>query len=69
LYGSKIGIDDKEIDQRDLLADKAKTALDLIIKRAHDHDPNLTNEQVRVAIDHARYQLNAVLRIYLGRRE
>jgi hypothetical protein len=68
LYGSGIGIDSEILEELDETANEAKDALDLAIARAHDHDPNLSLEEVKLAIDLARFSLSEVLKIYEGHR-
>lgn len=69
LYGSGESIDEGIIDQLDITAHAAKQSLDLCIARAHDHDPSLTDDEVRLAIDQARFSLAKVLELYGACRE
>ena len=66
LYGSGAYFDEADIRQLDEAATTAKTALDLCIARAHDHDPELRTIEVELAIDHARFALLQVLKRYVG---
>jgi len=69
LYGSGELIDEGIIGQLDITAHAAKQSLDLCIARAHDHDPSLTVDEVRLAIDQARFSLAKVLELYSEYRE
>ncbi len=62
LYGSGERFGEKELTQLDTVADSAKGALDLIQDRAHRHDPTLKVEEVRLAIDAARWALVTILK-------
>jgi len=64
LYGSGENIDDGLIQRFDELADIAKISLDICIARAHEHDPSLTKEEVRLGIDQARNSLVQILELY-----
>jgi hypothetical protein len=63
-YGSGENTDDKTIQQLDELADITKNSLDLCIARAPEHDPSLTKDEVRLAIDQGRNALLHVLNQY-----
>lgn len=67
LYGSGEMLDKHEIGRLDQVAEEAKTSLDLAMARAHDHDPDLTERDVELAIDHARFWLLEVLKRYVMR--
>jgi len=67
LYGSGLGFEEDIIQQLDETAKDAKESLDLIINRAHNHDPDLTLNEVSNAIDFARFSLNEVLEIHLNK--
>lgn len=67
-YGSGENTDDKTIQQLDDLADITKNALDLCIARAHEHDPTLTKDEVRLVIDQGRNALLHLLNQYKGFR-
>jgi hypothetical protein len=64
LYGSGEGSDEDVIQKLDQLADIAKDTLDICIARAHEHDPSLTVDEVRLAIDQGRHALRRVLILY-----
>ena len=68
LYGTGIDLDEDELRRLDEAAEQAKIALDVSIARAHDHDPQLTKDEVELAIDHARFSLLEVLKRYSQRR-
>jgi hypothetical protein len=68
LIGSGEQMTDEQLSQLDLVAEAAKLALDLAISRGHNHDPELTEPEVRLAIDQARHWLLAVLKQYFIRR-
>ena len=61
LYRSGENTDEEALASLDKLADSAKSSLDLCIARAHDHDPELTRNEVLLAIDYARHALNHVM--------
>jgi len=61
LYGSGATTEQEALAQLDELAAGAKTSMDLIIARAHDHDPSVGETMVEQAIDHARFALVRVL--------
>ena len=67
-YGSGENVDEKLITRLNNQADIAKDSLDLIIGRAHDHDPSLDKDEVVIAIDQARFSLLNVLKAYLDYR-
>ncbi|MFV2045170.1 MAG: hypothetical protein ACC700_18290 [Anaerolineales bacterium] len=69
LYGSGESVDEGVIEQLDITAHAAKQSLDLCIARAHDHDPSLTDDEVRLAIDQARFSLAKVLELSHAYRE
>lgn len=68
LYGSGEMLDEREIERLNDAAERAKDSLDLAMARAHDHDPDLTEAEVELAIDHARFSLLQVLKRYSMRR-
>lgn len=68
LYGTGIDLDEDELRRLDEAAEQAKIALDVSIARAHDHDPQLTKDEVELAIDHARFSLLEILKRYSQRR-
>jgi hypothetical protein len=63
MYRSGEGFE-SNLQQMDKTANDAKEALDLAINRAHDHDPNLTPEEVKHSIDFARLMLNEVINFH-----
>lgn len=69
LYGSGEAIDDAVIEQLDITAYAAKQSLDLCIARAHEHDPSLTDDEGKLAIDQARFSLSKVLELFRVYRE
>ena len=62
LYGSGEMLNEFDTKRLDEVADGAKTSLDLAIARAHDHDPDLAEADVELAIDYARFSLLEVLK-------
>lgn len=64
LYGSGELVDEGVIEQLDVAADAAKQSLDLCIARAHDHDPSLSSDEVRLAIDQGRFSLAKVIAMH-----
>lgn len=69
LYGTGKNLNEEELNHLDKVAEQAKRALDLSIARAHEHDVKLTRDEVKMAIDHARFSLLEVLKRYTQRRE
>ena len=69
IYGTGENVDDEIIRNLDEIADSAKRSLDLCIARAHEHDPSLTNEEVRLSIDQARFSVIRILEHYNKRRD
>jgi hypothetical protein len=67
LYGSGKQYSQADIDQLDSVAEAAKASLDLAMSRAHNHDPELTEQEVRLSIEEARFWLYTVLRRHLLR--
>ena len=68
LYGTGTTFDEREIELLDEAATSAKNALDLSIARAHDHNPELTSDEVQLAIDHARFSLLQTLKRHSSSR-
>ncbi len=68
LYGASADLDEDELQRLNEAAEQAKIALDVSIARAHDHDPQLTKDEVELAIDHARFSLLEVLKRHYQRR-
>ena len=64
LYGSGENVDESRLSRLDDLAALAKDSLDMCMARAHEHDPTLTHDEVRLAIDQARDALVRVLQVY-----
>ncbi len=68
LYRSGENVDQGTIQRLDVAIEMAKVSLDLCMARAHDHDPTLSKDEVRLAVDQARDSLLHVLELYNLRR-
>ena len=68
LYGSGTTYDEAAIKQMDEASGYAKDALDLVISRAHAHDPQLTEYEIKLVIHHSRFALYKILKQYLSRK-
>jgi hypothetical protein len=64
IYRSGDSVDERTLTSLDNLADSAVNSLDLCIARAHQHDPELTREEVRLSIDQGRHALIRVLKLH-----
>ena len=69
IYGTGENVDDEVIRNLDEIADSAKTSLDLCIARAHEHDPSLTDDEIKLSIDQARFSLIKILDYFHKRGE
>ena len=69
LYGSGENIDQLFVKRLDDLAGFALNSLNICIGSAHNHELNATQDQTRLVIDNARYELLIILEAYNSRIE